>query len=191
MTFRSRRRAVREPAQRGRARGTRLIAVAFVGAVLTGVIGTSAAGAEEDGKAVFGQLCQGCHTIGGGKSVGRKALIARSSVGSLADLRNASIAAIVPPGGSPTGTSAGGAGGSSPGGTSGAAPLDAEKRHAGLSARHAAPLHGGCCEKVARARRSRGNVERFSGTAFATEVRAPAPQAGIGVAVCRQSLSRL
>ena len=30
----------------------------------------SAAGAGEDGKAIFGQLCQGCHTIGGGKLVG-------------------------------------------------------------------------------------------------------------------------
>jgi len=42
--------------------------------------------------------------VRGGESVGRKALIARSSVGSLADLRNASIAATVPPGGSPNGS---------------------------------------------------------------------------------------
>ena len=38
--------------------------------MLAGVIGPSAAGAGEDGKAVFGQLCQGCHTIGGGKTTG-------------------------------------------------------------------------------------------------------------------------
>lgn len=42
--------------------------------------------------------------IRGGESFGRKALIARPGVRSLAELRNASIAATVPPGGSATGS---------------------------------------------------------------------------------------
>lgn len=44
--------------------------VALAGAVLAGALGASAGAADEDGKAIFGQLCQGCHTIGGGKTVG-------------------------------------------------------------------------------------------------------------------------
>jgi ABC-type amino acid transport substrate-binding protein len=42
--------------------------------------------------------------VRGGESFGRKALIARSAIRSIAELRNASIAATVPPGGSPTGS---------------------------------------------------------------------------------------
>ncbi|HET9062646.1 MAG TPA: PhnD/SsuA/transferrin family substrate-binding protein [Candidatus Binatia bacterium] len=42
--------------------------------------------------------------IRGGESFGRKALIARAGIRSLAELRNASIAATVPPGGSPPGS---------------------------------------------------------------------------------------
>jgi len=43
--------------------------------------------------------------VRGGESVGRKALIAQSSVGNIAELRNASVAATVPPGGTPSGSS--------------------------------------------------------------------------------------
>jgi ABC-type amino acid transport substrate-binding protein len=42
--------------------------------------------------------------VRGGESVGRKALIARTSIRGISDLRNASIAATVPPGGSPAGS---------------------------------------------------------------------------------------
>jgi hypothetical protein len=42
--------------------------------------------------------------VRGGESVGRKALIARSTVARIADLRHASIAATVPPGGTPIGS---------------------------------------------------------------------------------------
>lgn len=41
-----------------------------MGVMLAGALSSNAAAAGGDGKAVFDQLCQGCHTIGGGKSVG-------------------------------------------------------------------------------------------------------------------------
>ena len=46
--------------------------LAAVAVVLTTVVGplSASAAADQDGKAVFEQLCQGCHTIGGGKLVG-------------------------------------------------------------------------------------------------------------------------
>lgn len=44
--------------------------LALAGALLAALLGGSARAAGEDGKAIFGQLCQGCHTIGGGKTVG-------------------------------------------------------------------------------------------------------------------------
>ena len=46
--------------------------LAAVAVVLTTVVGPLSAGAaaDQDGKAVFEQLCKGCHTIGGGKLVG-------------------------------------------------------------------------------------------------------------------------
>jgi mono/diheme cytochrome c family protein len=44
--------------------------LALAGAVLAAALGGSARAADQDGKAIFGQLCQGCHTIGGGKTVG-------------------------------------------------------------------------------------------------------------------------
>lgn len=47
-----------------------VIVVALAALALVGPLGSGAAAAGENGKAVFGQLCQGCHTIGGGKSVG-------------------------------------------------------------------------------------------------------------------------
>ena len=46
------------------------VLVALAGTVLAGALGANAAAADENGKAVFVQLCQGCHTIGGGKKVG-------------------------------------------------------------------------------------------------------------------------
>lgn len=46
------------------------VAVALAGAMLAGALSSNAAAADQDGKAVFDQLCQGCHTIGGGKLVG-------------------------------------------------------------------------------------------------------------------------
>ena len=48
---------------------TAVIVVVLAALALVGPLG-SAADAADDGKAVFGQLCQGCHTIGGGKSTG-------------------------------------------------------------------------------------------------------------------------
>lgn len=47
-----------------------LIAAALAGAALAAALGGNAAAADQDGKAIFDQLCQGCHTIGGGKTVG-------------------------------------------------------------------------------------------------------------------------
>lgn len=44
--------------------------VAIAGALLAGTLGADAAAAGDDGKATFDQLCQGCHTIGGGKKTG-------------------------------------------------------------------------------------------------------------------------
>jgi mono/diheme cytochrome c family protein len=61
---------VSEPVQRDSARRARLVAAAVVGALLAGATGANAVAATEDGKAVFEQLCQGCHTIGGGKTTG-------------------------------------------------------------------------------------------------------------------------
>ncbi len=58
----------RQPRRRSRAGAAAVAAIA--GALLAGTLCASAAGAGEDGKAIFGQLCQGCHTIGGGKLVG-------------------------------------------------------------------------------------------------------------------------
>ena len=47
------------------------VAVAFALAALAGPLGAAAAGrAGGEGKAIFEGLCTGCHTIGGGKSVG-------------------------------------------------------------------------------------------------------------------------
>jgi len=57
-----------------RSSGARRAAGAFLGALVVAiVIGAFSAGAgaaDEDGKAIFGQLCAGCHTIGGGKLAG-------------------------------------------------------------------------------------------------------------------------
>lgn len=47
-----------------------LIMTALAGAAIATALGGSAAAAGQDGQAIFGQLCQGCHTIGGGKTVG-------------------------------------------------------------------------------------------------------------------------
>ncbi len=75
VTRRTGQRAVQRPPREGGARragaGLTVVCVlALAGAVLAAALGGSARAADQDGKAVFGQLCQGCHTIGGGKTVG-------------------------------------------------------------------------------------------------------------------------
>lgn len=57
-------------AHRAYAGAAAVIALALAGAVLAASLGGSAHAAGQDGQAIFGQLCQGCHTIGGGKTVG-------------------------------------------------------------------------------------------------------------------------
>ncbi len=57
-------------AHRASAGAAAVIALALAGAVLAASLGGSARAAGQDGQAIFGQLCQGCHTIGGGKTVG-------------------------------------------------------------------------------------------------------------------------
>jgi mono/diheme cytochrome c family protein len=47
-----------------------LVAVAASLAAVFAVLGSGARAADEDGKAIFDQLCSGCHTIGGGTLVG-------------------------------------------------------------------------------------------------------------------------
>ena len=49
---------------------TAVIVVVLAALALVGPLGSGAAAAGEEGKAVFDKLCQGCHTIGGGKSAG-------------------------------------------------------------------------------------------------------------------------
>ena len=53
-----------------RASRARVLAAALVGAVLAGALCANAVAANEEGKATFDQLCQGCHTIGGGSLTG-------------------------------------------------------------------------------------------------------------------------
>jgi len=53
-----------------RCSATVAVAVVLAALALVGPLGSGAAATGEDGKATFDKLCQGCHTIGGGKSVG-------------------------------------------------------------------------------------------------------------------------
>ena len=55
---------------RARCSATVVGAVVLAALALVGPLGSGAAATGEDGKATFDKLCQGCHTIGGGKSVG-------------------------------------------------------------------------------------------------------------------------
>lgn len=59
----------REAARAARLRWVGLATVLAVMALM-GAFGSGARAADGGGQAVFGKLCQGCHTIGGGKSVG-------------------------------------------------------------------------------------------------------------------------
>ncbi|MGZ8716349.1 MAG: cytochrome c [Gaiellaceae bacterium] len=74
MRRRTGRQAVQQPERGSRApwacAAAAGVAVALAGAMLAGALSSNAAAAGQDGKAVFDQLCQGCHTIGGGKLVG-------------------------------------------------------------------------------------------------------------------------
>ena len=57
--------------RRGKAeRGWLLVALAASLGAVAAVLAVGARAADEDGQAVFDQLCSGCHTIGGGKLVG-------------------------------------------------------------------------------------------------------------------------
>jgi len=49
---------------------TVVLVVVLAALALVGPLGSGSAATGDDGKATFDKLCQGCHTIGGGKSVG-------------------------------------------------------------------------------------------------------------------------